>query len=498
MDIKQFPEGFLWGGATAANQFEGGWNEGGKGWSVADCARSHLDVDVQDYQKQNETLLADVKEAMAHPEDLKHYPKRHGSDFYHHYKEDIALMAEMGFKVFRLSIAWSRIYPNGDDAQPNEEGLKFYDDVFNELKKYNIEPLVTISHYEPPLNLALNYDCWYNRKTIDFFMNFVKTIVDRYIDRVKYWLTFNEVDSMIRHPYTTGGLIKDKFNDKNWEEVIFQSMHHQFVASALATKYIHEKDPAAKVGCMLTKLTYYPYSCRPEDVLEAQQRMRATYCYSDTQVFGEYPSYLLARFKNHGLHIHMTEEDLQIMKAYPVDFISFSYYSSSCVAKNAEGLQTTAGNTMTAIKNPYLTASEWGWQTDPIGLRVSLVDLYDRYRKPLFIVENGVGEKEELVKDENGNLTVNDQGHIDYYRDHFKEMYNAIYEDGVELLGYTSWACIDLVSESTKQMSKRYGYIYVDCDDDGNGTFKRYRKKSFYWYKDVIASNGACILNDGK
>jgi len=498
MTEKQFPEGFLWGGATAANQFEGGWKEGGKGWSVSDCARSHLDMDVQDYKKQNETLLADVQEAMAHPEDQRHYPKRHGSDFYHHYKEDIALLAEMGFKVFRLSIAWSRIYPNGDDTQPNEEGLKFYDNVFNELKKYNIEPLVTISHYEPPLNLALNYDCWYNRKTIEFFMNFVKTIVDRYIDRVKYWLTFNEVDSMIRHPYTTGGLIKDKFKDKNWEEVIFQSMHHQFVASALATKYIHEKNPSAMVGCMLTKLTYYPYSCRPEDVLEAQQRMRATYCYSDTQVFGEYPSYLLARFKNHKLHIQMTEEDLKIMKAYPVDFISFSYYSSSCVAKHAEGLQTTAGNTMTAIKNPYLSASEWGWQTDPIGLRISLVDLYDRYHKPLFIVENGVGEKEELVKDEKGNLTVNDQGHIDYYREHFKEMYNAIYEDGVELLGYTSWACIDLVSESTKQMSKRYGFIYVDCDDEGNGTFKRYRKKSFYWYKDVIATNGACILNESK
>ena len=498
MSNKVFPEGFLWGGATAANQFEGGWNEGGKGWSVSDCARSHLDVDVQNYQKQNEVLMEDINEALEHPEDLAHYPKRHGSDFYHRYKEDIALMAEMGFKVFRMSIAWSRIYPNGDEAQPNEEGLKFYDDVFNELKKYNIEPLVTVSHYEPPLHLALEYNCWYSRKVIDFFMNFVHTIVDRYSDRVKYWLTFNEVDSMIRHPYTTGGLIKDAptLKDKNWEEVIFQSMHHQFVASALATKYIHETRKDAMVGCMLTKLTYYAYSCKPEDVLEAQQRMRSTYCYSDTQVFGEYPAYLLARFKNHGLNIEMSDEDLRIMKEYPVDFISFSYYSSSCVAKDTEGLQTTAGNTVTAIKNPYLKASDWGWQSDPIGLRVSLVDLYDRYRKPLFIVENGIGEKEQLIKDENGNYTVDDQGHIDYYREHFKQMYEAIHTDGVELLGYTSWACIDLVSESTKQMSKRYGFIYVDCDDLGNGTFNRYRKKSFYWYKDVIASNGANILNE--
>lgn len=496
MSEKKFPEGFLWGGATAANQFEGGYREGGKGWSVSDCARSHLDVDVQNYAKQNEVLMKDIEEALANPEDLKHYPKRHGSDFYHHYKEDIALLAEMGFKVFRLSIAWSRIFPKGDESEPNEEGLRFYDQVFDELKKYDIEPLVTISHYEPPLHLCLEYNCWYNRKTIDFFMNFVHTIVDRYGDRVKYWLTFNEVDSMIRHPYTTGGLIKDRFHDVNFEEVIFQAMHHQFVASALATKYIHEKFDDAKVGCMLTKLTYYPYTCKPEDVLEAQQRMRSTYCYSDTQVFGEYPAYLLARFKNHGLNIQMRDEDLEVMKKYPVDFISFSYYSSSCVAKDDTGLDVTAGNTVTAIKNPYLKASEWGWQSDPIGLRVSLVDLYDRYRKPLFIVENGLGEKEELVEDGNGSYTVNDDAHIAYYQEHMKAMYDAIYEDGVELLGYTSWACIDLVSESTKQMSKRYGFIYVDCDDYGNGTFNRYKKKSFYWYKKIIETNGSALFEE--
>ena len=495
MEKKQFPAGFLWGGATAANQFEGGWNEGGKGWSVADCARSHLDTDVKDYAKQNEVLMKDVEEAMAHPEDTVHYPKRHGSDFYHHYKEDIALLGEMGFKVFRFSIAWSRIYPNGDDEKPNEEGLKFYDNVIAELKKYHIEPLITISHYEPPLHLALEYNCWYNRRTIGFFMNFVHTTVDRYKDDVHYWLTFNEVDSMIRHPYTTGGLIRDRFKDHNWDEVIFQSMHHQFVASALATKYIHEVSDA-KVGCMLTKLTYYPYSCRPEDVLEAQQRMRATYCYSDTQVFGEYPSYLLARFRNEGIELKMEPDDLKIMKSYPVDFISFSYYSSSCVAKNTEGLQTTAGNTVTAIKNPYLKASEWGWQSDPTGLRISLVDLYDRYRKPLFIVENGLGEKEELVPDGKGSYTVNDDAHIAYYKGHIKAMYDAVHEDGVDLMGYTSWACIDLVSESTKQMSKRYGFIYVDCDDYGNGTYNRYKKKSFDFYKEVIATNGASVLNE--
>ena len=312
----KFPEGFLWGGATAANQYEGGWNEGGKGWSVSDCARAHFNTSVTNYSAHNEITSEEIQYAMEHPEDMVNYPKRHGSDFYHHYKEDIALMAEMGFKVFRMSIAWSRIYPNGDDLEPNEEGLQFYDNVFDECKKYGIEPLVTMSHYEPPLNLVLKYNCWYNRKTIDFFCKFVETICTRYKDKVKYWLTFNEVDSMIRHPYTTGGLIRDRFKDKNFEEVIFQSMHHQFVASALATKICHEIIPGSQVGCMLTKLTYYPYSCRPEDVLEMQQKMRSIYCYSDTQVFGEYPAYLLARFKNHGLHIVMEDNDLEIMKNY--------------------------------------------------------------------------------------------------------------------------------------------------------------------------------------
>ena len=426
--VKKFPEGFLWGGAVAANQYEGGWNEGGKGVSVSDCARHHLDVDVQDYAKQNEISTKEILEAMK-SDDTSLYPKRHGSDGYHHYKEDIKLFAEMGFKVFRLSIAWSRIFPNGDDKEPNEEGLKFYDDLFDECHKYGIEPLVTMSHYEPPINLVLNYNGWYDREIIDMFVKYVDVITDRYKDKVKYWLTFNEVDSMIRHPYTTGGLVRDRFEGKNFTEVIFQAMHHQFVASALATKIAHEKNPDCKVGCMLTKLTYYPYTCKPEDVLQAQQDMRSTYCYSDTQVFGEYPAYLLTKFKNEGLNIKMEERDLEIMKKYPVDFVSFSYYSSSCVAKDDAGLKKTAANTNIAIKNPYIPSSDWGWQIDPIGLRVSLVDLYDRYRKPLFIVENGLGAKDELVDGK-----VDDQYRIDYFDAHFREMYNAIYEDGVEII----------------------------------------------------------------
>ena len=491
MSKRTFPEGFLWGGATAANQVEGGWKEGGKGISVSDCARSHLDVDVTDYHAQNKVTSEDIEKALA-TDDEVYYPKRHGSDFYHHYKEDIKMFAEMGFKVYRLSIAWSRIFPNADDPEPNEEGLQFYDNVFDECLKYGIEPLVTMSHYEPPINLVLKYNGWYSRKTVDLFVRFVETICTRYKDKVKYWLTFNEVDSIIRHPYTTGGLIEDRFPGKNFEEVIFQSMHHQFVASALATKICHEIIPGSKVGCMLTKLTYYPYTCKPEDVLTMQQSMRSTYCYSDTQVFGEYPAYLLARFRNKGIHIVKETGDDEIMKAYPVDFVSFSYYHSSCVAADTTNLEQAAGNTITAVKNPYVPSSDWGWQIDPIGLRISMVDLYDRYRKPLFIVENGLGAK-DVVKEDG---TIDDQYRIDYLKAHMKAMLDAIEYDGVECMGYTSWGCIDLVSESTKQMSKRYGYIYVDCDDYGNGTYKRIPKKSFYWYKDVIATNGASLFDD--
>lgn len=489
---KTFPEHFLWGGATAANQFEGGWKEGGKGPSVSDVAKftdpkemkDLLDVhglcDITDEQ---------IKEALE-TDDEVFYPKRHGIDFYHHYKEDIALLAGMGFKVYRMSIAWSRIFPKGDEEVPNEEGLAFYDRVFDECLKYNMQPLVTMSHYEPPLYLATEYNGWYNRKTIDFFVRYVDVITKRYKDKVKYWLTFNEIDSIIRHPFMTGGLIESRFKKEQFEEVEYQAMHHQFVASALAVKITHENIPDAKVGCMLTKLTYYPYSCRPEDVLKERETMRQIYCYSDTQVYGEYPRYLLNMYKNKGFHIKMSEEDLRIMKDYPVDFISFSYYSSSCVAENEEGLTMTYGNTQTAIKNPYIPSSDWGWQIDPIGLRISLIDLYDRYRKPLFIVENGLGARDQIEEDG----SINDNYRIDYLKKHMIQMYHAIKDDGVELMGYTTWAPIDLVSNSTNQMSKRYGFIYVDVDDYNRGSYKRIKKKSYDWYKKVIETNGESLF----
>ena len=335
--IKGFRDDFLWGGATAANQIEGAWNVGGKGLSVSDVLTYKPDVSVMDYKKNNSYTMEDIKIAME-SDDTRYYAKRRGSDHYNRYKEDIALLGEMGFKVYRLSIAWSRIYPNGDDLEPNEEGLQFYDDLFDECAKYGIEPLVTMSHYEPPLNLTVKYGGWSDRRVIGFFSTFVDTITKRYKNKVKYWLTFNEVDSMIRHPFTTGGLVESEYDEKEFEQVVYQSMHHQFVASALATKITHENIPESQVGCMLTKLMFYPFTSKPEDVLAAQQDQRNTLAYSDTQVRGEYPPYLLALFERKGIEIKKEVGDDEIMKAYPVDFVSFSYYSSSCSAKNSEEL----------------------------------------------------------------------------------------------------------------------------------------------------------------
>ena len=488
MTARTFPQDFLWGGATAANQLEGGYREDGKGISVEDCMRQHFDQDLRDYNLQNHVTLEDVKRALE-TEDMVNYPKRRGVDFYHHYNEDIALLGGMGFKCFRMSIAWTRIFPMGDEEEPNEAGLEFYDRVFDECRKYGIEPLVTMSHYEMPVHLALKYGGWHSRKTVDFFLRFVRTICERYKDKVKYWLTFNEIDSMIRHPFTSAGLLEDCFPGQNFEEVVFQAMHHQFVASAAAVKICHEQIPDSKVGCMLTKLTYYPYSCRPEDVKKAQDIMRSTYCYSDAQVFGEYPRFLLNYFRKNGIHIQKEPGDDELMRKYPVDFVSFSYYNSYCAAENGEGLTRSAGNTAVGFKNPYLEESQWGWQIDPMGLRISLVDLYDRYRKPLFIVENGLGAKDLL---ENG--AVNDDYRIAYMQAHLKAVLDAIDLDGVDVMGYTCWGCIDLISESTRQISKRYGLIYVDCDDYGRGSYDRYKKRSYDWYRQVIESNGASLF----
>ena len=490
---RTFPDGFLWGGAVAANQCEGGWREGGKGVSVSDVARYRDPStmgDINDVHGFCDITDEEIDRALEN-DDERVYPKRHGIDFYHRYEQDIELLAGMGFSVFRFSIAWSRIFPKGDETEPNEAGLEFYDRVIDCCRAHGMEPLVTLSHYEPPLALCRTYNGWLDRRTIGFFLRFVDVVTRRYAGRVRYWLTFNEVDSILRHPFMTGGLIESRFSPEEFEQVEYQAMHHQFVASALAVKMAHENDSACQVGCMLTKRTIYPYSCRPADVLKAQQEMRGVYAFADVQVRGTYPAYLLSRFERRGIDIRMEPGDEAILAAYPVDFVSCSYYSSTCAAADETNLEVGLENTARGVKNPYLQTSAWGWSIDPTGLRISLVDLYDRYGKPIFVVENGLGAQDELVDDDRGGKTVHDGYRIDYLRRHIQAMWEAVVEDGVEMLGYTTWAPIDLISNSTNQMSKRYGFVYVDVNDDGTGSYERYKKDSYEWYRRVIATNGA-------
>ncbi len=481
---RQMPDGFLWGGATAANQLEGGFNEGGKGLSVSDVYTFDSNRPKSEWTKQWLGMTHEQVAQAQDPNSKRFYPKRIGVDFYHHYKEDIKLFAEMGFKAFRMSIAWTRIFPNGDEKQPNEEGLKFYDAVFDELNKYNIEPIVSLSHYEMPLNLVTNYGGCTNRKVIDFFVKFAETVFKRYRKKVKYWMTFNEINSVKHHPYVSVGVIEE--GAKNIEQEKYQGAHHQFIASALATKLCHEIIPGSKVGCMISYQMLLPYTCNPEDVQATVEAQRISLFFSDVQAQGKYPAYTNRMFKEKNVHLKAEPNDAEILRKYPVDYVSFSYYMSSTVSAHPEKLEHAEGNLITGgIKNPYLKSSEWGWQIDPVSLRIALNQLYTRYQKPIFIAENGLGAKDQI--DKNGK--INDQYRIDYLREHIKQMKEALY-DGVDLFGYTMWGCIDIVSASTSQMSKRYGFIYVDQDDDGKGTKQRLRKESFYWYKKVIDTNG--------
>lgn len=478
-----FREDFLWGGAIAANQVEGGFREGGKGISVADVIIGKPKLDRRDYSGHLAITEADVRAALTAPDD--NYPKRRGIDFYHRFRQDIALFAEMGFRVLRLSIAWSRIFPRGDEEEPNEEGLAFYDEVFAELKKYGIQPMVTLSHYEMPVTLALEYGGFADRRVIGFFQRFCRVCFKRYREQIKLWLSFNEIDSVERHPFITAGILVDRYPEEDRLSVIYNALHHQLVAAACATRDCHCLIPDAKMGCMLTKLTTYPLTCAPEDVAAAQEKNLFNQFPADVQMTGVYPPLILNRLNRMGVRLKMTAEDLALIKENPADFLSFSYYMSLCAAGEESGKDTTAGNTVLGLKNPYLQESEWGWQIDPLGLRTSLVELYDRYRKPLFVVENGIGAEDHPE----ANGRIRDDYRIAYFASHIQAMRQAV-EMGVDLMGYTSWAPIDLISAGTSQMSKRYGFIYVDQDDFGGGTLERRRKDSFEFYRQVIASNG--------
>ncbi|MFS0883249.1 6-phospho-beta-glucosidase [Metabacillus niabensis] len=463
---------FLWGGAISASQSEGAYLEGGKGLTVTDI--------FPDAKNGRWEALKDIDKA--YNTNYAYYPSHKAIDFYHHYKEDIALLAEMGFKAFRISINWARIFPNGEESEPNEEGLKFYDSLFSECLKYNIEPVVTINHFETPLKLYQKYGGWKDRKLIDLFVNYCEVIFERYKNKVKYWINFNEIN-MILHLPIVGGV--DVSNEANPEQVKYQAAHHQLVAAALATKKAREINPEFKIGCMLGAGKTYAYTCHPDDVWKAYTKDREDLMLIDVQVRGYYPTYTNRFFEEKNITIDITEEDLITLRENTVDYISLSYYSSRLTSADSKRNDMTGANINPSLRNPYLKTSEWGWQIDPMGLRLTLNDLYDRYQKPLFIVENGLGANDVIEEDG----TINDDYRISYLREHIKALKQAI-KDGVDLIGYTTWGCIDIVSASNGEMSKRYGFIYVDLDDDGNGTFKRLKKKSFDWYKRVIETNG--------
>ncbi len=472
------PKDFLWGGAVAAHQLEGGYDKGGKGVSIADvmtAGANGVDRRITDGVIPGEN-----------------YPNHEAIDFYSRYPEDIKLFAEMGFRCFRTSIAWTRIFPNGDDAEPNEAGLLFYDRLFDELKKYDIEPVITLSHFEMPYHLVKAYGGWRSRRLIDFFVRYAETVMTRYKDKVKYWMTFNEVNNQGTNyvpwtGWTNSGILYQKEEDV--QTVLQQAVHYEMVASAKVVKLGHAINPDFKIGCMLAMVPFYPRTCSPEDMLASQVAMEhRLFYYGDLHVFGEYPAYMKAFQKNHGITLDITAEDLKCLKEGCVDYIGLSYYMSNTVSrKEVENSQKVAEGFYTA-KNPYVTASDWGWQVDPKGLRYSLNLLHQRYHLPLFIVENGFGAYDKVEAD-----GIHDPYRVDYLRQHIIEMKKAVAEDGIPVMGYTPWGCIDLVSAGTGEMEKRYGFIYVDKDNNGKGTLDRRKKDSFDWYKKVIESNGEAL-----
>lgn len=491
MSLKKFPEGFLWGGATAANQYEGGYLSGGKSLSLADVITGGNQKTPRKvtFQMPNGEVGSRTREeplpkgAKAYVVPDQYYPSHVATDFYHHWKEDIALFAEMGFKSYRFSINWARVCPKGMKVV-NEEGLKFYDEVIEELLKYNIEPVVTLNHFDMPTYLADEYDGWSSREVIDFFLFFCEVVFDRYKEKVKYWMTFNEIN--ILKNWSKLGI------HSNDPQTLYQAKHHVFLASAKVVEAGKKINPDFQIGMMVCYILNYPRDCRPENVLESLQFNREMEFYMDVQVRGYYPAYKLKEFERRGIVIEKKPEDDGILQSGTVDYIGLSYYMSSVSDVDAEESDMVIGNQMKVAKNPFLETSDWGWAIDSLGLRIALSKIYDRYQVPLFIVENGLGAYDKVE----GDGSINDDYRIQYFERHIQAMYEAIELDGVELIGYTPWGCIDIVSAGTGEMDKRYGFIYVDLDNDGNGDMSRYRKKSFNWYKEVIETSGASILND--
>ena len=472
----EFPEGFLWGGAFAACQFEGAYQEGGRGLSTSDVHQYTKGLDRANIAKEGGGTKAEIE---AYAKDTKGwYPKRYGIDFYHTYRSDLALLKEMGFKTLRTSISWSRIFPNGDETEPNEEGLKFYDALIDEIRRDGMEPIITMSHYDIPLHLVLEYGGWPNRKMIEFFTRYAEVLLKRYRGKVKYWIVFNQINLLQYCSWGSIGLLDDC--SSNLEEAKFQAVHHQFVACALVRKMAMEIDPDARIGTMSADCTYYPYTCRPEDIVLTMQRNRMQYFYTDVQFRGEYPDYAKRYFEKHDIHLSIEDGDEEMIRKYPMEFLAISYYASKCIDS-----KTCGDNPRDAVQNPNLKPTPWEWRMDPLGFYNCISQYWDRYQKPIMIGENGLGALDHVEADG----SVHDDYRIDYYRQHIQQLKECI-EDGVDLFAYCAWAPIDIVSSSTAEMSKRYGFVYVDRDDLGKGSGRRSRKDSFCWYQKVIRTNG--------
>ena len=473
---------FLWGGAVAAHQVEGAWNIGGKGISIADVMTRGT----------KETARKITPGII----DGHFYPNHDAIDFYHQYPQDIKLFAEMGFKCFRTSIAWTRIFPQGDELTPNEEGLAFYDALFDELLKYGIEPVVTLAHFEMPWYLVEKFGGWRDRALIDFFTTFSLTVMTRYQHKVKYWMTFNEINNqqILDNPiyaFTNSGILYGEGEDR--QEVVYQAAHYQFVASAKVVEAARKINPQFRIGCMIAATPNYPLTSDPLDNLLAQRENEKQLFFTDVHVRGKYPSWVRKEWENRGYQIDVTPEDLEILTRGTVDYIGISYYLSNTLSASERGerLKDNLLGDNQLVKNPHIPSTEWGWSVDPTGLRYYLNMLNNRYALPIFIVENGFGANDVLTRD-----GVDDLERIGFLSLHIDEMKKAIEMDGVDVMGYTIWGCIDLVSFTTGEMKKRYGLIYVDRDNAGEGSGERRKKLSFQWYKNVIATNGDTTILD--
>jgi 6-phospho-beta-glucosidase len=472
--INGFPKDFLWGGAVAACQCEGAFDEDGRGLSVSDLHR-YVNGDKKGIIEQGDKTLEQIEFAIHDKEG--YYPKRYGIDFYHTYKEDLALFREMGLKCFRFSVSWSRIFPRGDEESPNQDGLHFYDQLIDEIIQNRMEPIITISHYDPPITLVTEYGGFGNRKTIDFFVKYAEILLKRYGKKVKYWIVFNQINLIDVCMMKSLAIYVGQSD--NMRQLMYQAVHNQFVACARIKQIAYKIDPDMKIGTMIGDFKVYPKTCNPNDVVLALQRNRMQYFFTDVQFRGEYPAYALRFFADSNIDIDVEKGDLELINRYRMDYMALSYYYTAIVDAETDDMDPSVRH-----QNPYLKPTRWEWRADPKGFYTTLSEYWDRYQKPIMIAENGFG----AVDQKDGNQ-VHDPYRIDYVREHIREMKNAI-RDGADIFAYCLWSPIDIISSSTAEMKKRYGFIYVDQDDYGNGSRKRIKKDSFYWYRKVIESNG--------